>query len=165
MTARRSITAAEALAHFASEIRIDSIPPAVRDNAVLRVLDTIDCALAAREADFAPSVFDLVGEWGGRGPCSVIGSPARTTPPTAALANGCLAHGLDLGDTHAGSITHCSAVLVPVVLALGESERLDGRSAIAGLVAGYEAITRIGLAAPGRFSRGSRPIGAGRTRP
>lgn len=151
MPASRPTAVAETLAHFASELRPGSIPPAVRDNAVLRVLDTIGCALAAREADFAPSVFDLVGAWGGRGPCTVIGSPERTTPPTATLANGCLAHGLDFDDTHAGSITHASAVLVPVVLALGESERLDGRSAIAGLVAGYEAITRIGLAAPGRF--------------
>jgi len=65
MTARRPITATEALAHFASEIRIDSIPPAVRDNAVLRVLDTIGCALAARDADFAPSILGLAASPGG----------------------------------------------------------------------------------------------------
>ena len=53
--------------------------------------------------------------------------------------------------------THCSAVLVLVVLALGESERLDGRSALTALVAGCEAITRLGMAAPGRFhERGAR---------
>jgi 2-methylcitrate dehydratase PrpD len=111
----------------------------------------VGCALAAAEADFAPSLLDLVARWGGQGPCTVIGARASAPPPLAALANGCLAHGLDFDDTHAGSITHASAVLVPVVLALGEAEGLDGRSAVAALVAGYEAITRIGMAAPGRL--------------
>lgn len=144
-------TAAQALARFAARLDPEAIPVTVRDNAALRVLDTIGCALAASREELADPVLSLARQWGGGGPCVVIGSPLRATPPLAALANGCLAHGLDFDDTHSPSITHASAVLVPVILALGQSEGLDGRSALTALVAGYEAITRIGMAAPGRF--------------
>src|SRR5207244_4125429 len=64
---------------------------------------------------------------------------------------GTLAHGLDFDDTHAASITHASAVILPTVLALAEARDLDGRSAITAAVAGYEAITRLGMAASGAF--------------
>ncbi len=144
-------TAAQQLAAFTSELRFEDIPPAVRENASLRVLDTLGCALAARGEDFSAPVLGMLGSWGGAGGCTVWGSRLSASPPWAALANGCLAHGLDFDDTHAESVTHASAVLVPVVLALAESERLDARSVLTALVAGYEAITRLGMAAPGRF--------------
>src|SRR5262249_58406584 len=53
--------------------------------------------------------------------------------------------------THADSITHASAVILPTVWALAEARELDGRSTITAAVAGYEAITRLGMAASGLF--------------
>jgi 2-methylcitrate dehydratase PrpD len=144
-------TAAQQLAEFAAGLRFDDIPPAVRESAAVRVLDTLGCALAARGEDFTPPVLALIRSWGGAGDCTIWGSALTASPPLAALANGCLAHGLDFDDTHAESVTHASAVLVPTVLALAELEGLDGRAATTALVAGYEAITRLGAAAPGRF--------------
>jgi len=76
---------------------------------------------------------------------------ARDLAAFAALVNGALAHGLDYDDTHAASITHASAVVLPAVLALGEAARTDGRAVITAAVAGLEAITRLGMAAPGAF--------------
>jgi 2-methylcitrate dehydratase PrpD len=58
---------------------------------------------------------------------------------------------LDYDDTHAASITHASAVIVPTVLGVAEARDLDGRAAITAAVAGYEGITRIGMAASGVF--------------
>jgi 2-methylcitrate dehydratase PrpD len=144
-------TFAQTLAGFCAGLGPDDIPHEVRDNGALRVLDTVGCALAGSQAAFAPSVLGLAGRWGGGAPCTVVGSSLRASPPLAALVNGCLGHGLDFDDTHAPSITHASAVLVPVILALGEAERLDGRTALSALIAGYEAIARIGMAAPGQF--------------
>jgi 2-methylcitrate dehydratase PrpD len=69
----------------------------------------------------------------------------------AALANGALAHGLDFDDTHAASITHASAVVVPAVLALAERDGAPGRDVVRACIAGYEAIARLGMAAPGAF--------------
>ncbi len=143
--------AAKVLGEWAARLRAEDIPAAVRDNAALRVLDTIGCALAGAREEHAPSVLALASRWGGPGLSTVWGTTLTAAPPQAALANGALAHGLDFDDTHADSVCHASAVLVPAVLALAESERLGGRDALTALVAGYEAMIRIGMAAPGRF--------------
>lgn len=143
--------AAKVLGEWAARLRAEDIPAAVRDNAALRVLDTIGCALAGAREEHAPSVLALASRWGGPGLSTVWGTTLMAAPPQAALANGALAHGLDFDDTHADSVCHASAVLVPAVLALAESERLGGRDALTALVAGYEAMIRIGMAAPGRF--------------
>src|SRR5947208_4772824 len=142
---------AKTLGEWAACLRAEDMPAAVRDNAALRVLDTIGCALAGAREEHAPSVLALVSRWGGPGLSTIWGTTLTAAPPQAALANGALAHGLDFDDTHADSVCHASAVLVPTVLALAESERLDGRDALTALVAGYEAMIRIGMAAPGRF--------------
>ena len=143
--------AAKTLGEWAARLRAEDIPAAVRDNAALRVLDTIGCALAGAREEHAPSVLALASRWGGPGLSTVWGTTLRAAPPQAALANGALAHGLDFDDTHADSVCHASAVLVPAVLALAESERLSGRDALTALIVGYEAMIRIGMAAPGRF--------------
>jgi 2-methylcitrate dehydratase PrpD len=143
-------TSAEVLAEFTRGLRFDALPPEVGENVVLRVLDVLGIALASTSQDFAPSVLGLAEMWGGE-ECTVIGTKLRASAPLAVLANGTLAHGLDYDDTHAASICHASAVVVPTALALGESLRLDGRAVLTALVAGYETITRIGMAAPGQF--------------
>jgi 2-methylcitrate dehydratase PrpD len=81
----------------------------------------------------------------------VIGAKFPASVPLAILLNGTLAHGLDFDDTHAASVTHASAVVLPTVLALGESAGLDGRAVVTAAVAGYEAIARLGMAAPAAF--------------
>ena len=87
------------------------MPAAVRDNAALRVLDTIGCALAGAREEHTPSVLALASRWGGPGLCTIWGTPLTAAPPQAALANGALAHGLDFDDTHADSVCHASAAL------------------------------------------------------
>jgi 2-methylcitrate dehydratase PrpD len=143
--------AGRTLGEWAAPLRAEDIPAAVRADAALRVLDTIGCALAGAREEHAPSVMALASRWGGPGLSTIWGTTLKAAPPQAALANGALAHGLDFDDTHTDSVCHASAVLVPAVLALAESERLSGRDALTALVAGYEAMIRIGMAAPGRF--------------
>ncbi|MGH2667937.1 MAG: MmgE/PrpD family protein [bacterium] len=149
------MTLAERLATFTAGLAADDVPPAVVENVQLRVLDTLGIALASSTQDFAASVLGALDAWGTSGDCTVAGTKLAATPPLAALANGTLGHGLDFDDTHAASITHASAVVLPAVLAVGESQRADGRAVITAAVAGYEAIARLGMAAAGAFhSRG-----------
>src|SRR5215467_10916956 len=143
--------AGKVLAEWAARLRTDDIPAAVRDNAALRVLDTIGCALAGACLEHAPSVLALASRWGGPGLSTIWGTELRAAPPQAALANGALAHGLDYDDTHADSVCHVSAVLAPTVLALAESEKVPGREALTAFAAGSEGMIRVGMAAPGRF--------------
>jgi 2-methylcitrate dehydratase PrpD len=145
------MTLAERLAGFTASLTFDDLPPAVVDSVRLRVLDVLGIALAASGQDFVPALHAAFEAWHARGDCTVLGGKLGAPPPLAALANGTLAHGLDFDDTHAASITHASAVVLPAVLALAESEGADGRSAVTAAVAGYEAIARLGMAAPGAF--------------
>jgi 2-methylcitrate dehydratase PrpD len=119
------------------------------DNVPLRVLDTLGLALAGSRADFAAPFLALVAHE--HGPCTVLGTDRTASAPLAILTNGALAHGLDFDDTHAASITHASAVVLPTVLALGEARGLSGRAVITAAAAGYETIARIGMAASGEF--------------
>jgi 2-methylcitrate dehydratase PrpD len=143
------MTLAERLAGFTAALRFEALPTEVVDSVRLRVLDTLGLALAGSRADFAPALLAVVD--GEEGPCTVLGTDRTASTSLAILANGALAHGLDFDDTHAPSITHASAVVLPTVLALAEARRLDGRAVITAAVAGYEAIARIGMAASGAF--------------
>jgi 2-methylcitrate dehydratase PrpD len=143
------MTLAERLAGFAAGLRFEDVPADVAASTRLRTLDVLGLVLAACTYDFAAPLTAVAGD--GSGPCTIVGTSRTAAPADAALANGSLAHGLDFDDTHATSITHASAVIVPAALAVAESEGASGRDLITAAVAGYEAITRIGMAAPGAF--------------
>ena len=145
------MTLARRLADFTAALEFGAIPPEVVASARLRTLDILGIALAASTGETAPSVLGALEGWASAGECTVIGAKRTAAAPLAILANGSLAHSLDFDDTHAASITHASAVMVPVALALGEAGGLDGRSVITAIVAGYEAIARLGMAASGVF--------------
>lgn len=142
------MTLAERLAAFAAGLEFDRLPPDVVASVKLRTLDVLGLALAASTYEFAKAVTAAVSDGG---PCTILGTPRTGSAAAAALANGTLAHGLDFDDTHAASITHASAVVVPTALAMAESDGASGRDLIVAAAAGYEAITRIGMAAPGAF--------------
>jgi len=145
------VTLARRLADFTAALTFEALPEQVVASAKLRALDIVGIALAASTGETAPSILGALEGWGGAGDCTVFGSKRTATVPLAILANGSLAHSLDFDDTHAASITHASAVLVPVALALGEAGGLDGRAVITAAVAGYESIARLGMAASGVF--------------
>jgi 2-methylcitrate dehydratase PrpD len=145
------VTLARRLADFTAALEFDALPAEVVASARLRTLDILGIALAATTLETAPSILGALEGWGGSGDCTVFGTKQTATVPLAILANGSLAHSLDYDDTHAASITHASAVVVPVALALGEAAGLDGRAMITAAVAGYESIARLGMAASGVF--------------
>jgi 2-methylcitrate dehydratase PrpD len=145
------MTLARRLAEFAASLDLADVPAEVVDSVRMRTLDIVGIALAASTLETAPSILGALEGWGAAGDCTVVGAKRSAAAPLAILANGALAHSLDFDDTHAASITHASAVVVPVALALGEAGALDGRALVAAMVAGYESITRLGMAAPGAF--------------
>ncbi len=134
------------------------VPPDVRRLASLHLLDALGCGLAglASEGEAAPA--RVVARRRGREEASVLGLERRHPAADAALANGTLCHALDFDDTHAGAVAHLSTVVCPAALAAGEASGASGTRVLAAIVAGNEAIARIGLAAPGAFhARGFHP--------
>jgi 2-methylcitrate dehydratase PrpD len=85
--------------------------------------------------------------YGGQGRAVLIGSGGRASAATAGLVNGTSAHGYELDDTHEQSRSHPGAVVITAALAVGAERKSSGRDVLAAVVAGYEVMTRLGMAA------------------
>ncbi|MBI2880766.1 MAG: MmgE/PrpD family protein [Candidatus Tectomicrobia bacterium] len=144
-------TCSQRLAEWVSSLRYEDIPSQVVEKARLAFLDVLGIALASSGMDFGKDAIALAGDLGTGEEASVVGSDRRLPAPNAALANGTLAHGLDFDDTHAESIIHTSACVVPSALAATEACGAGGRDLLTAAVAGWEALIRIGLVCPGQF--------------
>jgi len=154
-------TLAEHLAAFICECPASAIPASVRDDAVLRVLDTIGVALLAYQLDGARTSVDVTNRMGGGSPSTIFGSSARTSAVAAAFANGSLAHWPDFDDTDSGSMLHPSSVIVPTALALAEELGSGGAACLDAMIVGAEVGIRIARCGQHKFqSRGYHATGA-----
>ena len=153
-----SAPAAARLAAFALELDHEQIPSEVRSAAKRHLLDALGCGLAALALGEGTAASEVAREFSGVPQATLIGSTERVPSPSAALGNGMLIHALDYDDTHAESIAHVSAVVVPAALAVAEARGADGCDLLTALVAANEVVTRIGGAASGEFhARGFHP--------
>jgi 2-methylcitrate dehydratase PrpD len=151
-------TAAQRIADWTAGLRYEDIPADVVGHAKLHLLDTLGCGLAAHATDVAGEGRTVMAEQGGEPQATVIGLDERLPAANAAFANAMLCHGLDFDDTHTGAVSHVSTVVAPAALAAGEALGASGGAAIVAIVAGNEAVCRIGMAASGRFhERGFHP--------
>jgi 2-methylcitrate dehydratase PrpD len=65
-------------------------------------------------------------------------------PARAALVNGTATHGIELDDIVPGAHVHPGAVVIPAALATAEQQGATGERLLAGVIAGYEAMARVG---------------------
>jgi 2-methylcitrate dehydratase PrpD len=147
------VSAAERLAAFAVGLRHDDVPRAVRQRAVLHVLDAIGCAYAASALGEGTEARSVAVAQGGAPEAAVIGTGERVPAVSAALANGTLMHALDYDDTHPGSICHITTVVAPAALATASATGASGRELVTAYIAGCETVARVGAAADGEFHR------------
>ena len=152
----------EALCQFSLTLEFAGIPPKVVHQTKLLILDFMGIALAACSTEIDPPLRAMAnaitGEIRGKGnascdlgPCSAIGEKNRIPAANAAFLNGALGHSLDFDDTHAKSIIHTAAPLVPAAFAGAEAFQKTGQDFIRACVAGFESEIRIRLVAPGKF--------------
>jgi 2-methylcitrate dehydratase PrpD len=152
VTTHRSDPPAATRAAFVASLRFDDLPAHVVLAAQRHMLDTLGVAIRGRaHANAQHALAAMSSVDGAAGRVAIWGSGARCSAPYAALVNGVAAHVLDYDDTHTDAIVHGSAILAPVVMALGEHLERHGRDAITAFVAGWEVAARIGLAARGSF--------------
>ena len=157
-----SSTPNEAMCQFSRDLEFADIPPEVVHQAKLLILDFWGIALAACSMEIDKPLRVMMNAITGRipglqktsyelGPCSAIAEKNRMPAPNAAFLNGALGHSLDFDDTHAKSIIHTAAPVVPAAFAGAEAFQKTGPDMIRACVAGFESEIRIGLAAPGKF--------------
>ena len=146
--------AALSLARFSAGLRFADLPPQVVESARRHLLDTFGVAIRGRaHGNASASLQALEGTDGAAGAIAVWGTGRRLAAGYAAMANGIAAHALDFDDTHTDSIVHGSAIIAPVVMALGESRNAGGEDLVCAFVAGWEAAARVGLASRGTFHK------------
>lgn len=142
---------AQELSKFATQLKLEEIPVAVRERAKLLILDGVGLGLASHAYDFASVALRGVAKVGGSGDCSVIGSALKLPVRDCALANGILIHGLDFDDTHLEAIVHPTAACLPCALSLSEHLDLSGADLLTAYIAGMETAVRLGMAVRGGF--------------
>jgi 2-methylcitrate dehydratase PrpD len=142
------------LAQFTHELRLDAIPMAVQQLARMHLADALGVALGGAAVPAHRHLLNqLHSEGGSQGPATVLGFAEGLPAPMAAMLNGLSIHSLEYDDTHMASIVHGSAVIVPTALAAAETRGLSLDEMICLIVAGWEALVRIGEASPGGFQR------------
>ena len=152
---------AEALAEFAAGVRPADLPSAVRQVAAERLVDTVGVILAAVGHPVPTAVLRATAPKRYEGSATVLGEPRTTTEESAALANGVMAHCLELDDEHHEMLGHPGAVCVPACLAVAETTGASGPDFLAAVVVSYEVACRVGMAfGPNTlYARGFHPTG------
>jgi len=145
------------LAEFAAGAALDALPPEIPRRAKAHVLDTLAGAIAAgNEPSTRALLRALDGALGDE--ATILGRASRTQAEVAALANGAMAHSLELDDDHRLATLHPGAVIVPAALAASEAAGASGERFLLAVILGYEVTCRVGEAFLGRqFYRGFHP--------
>ncbi len=132
-------------AHIASA-QWEDLPEAAREGARRVLLDAVGVTYAASGLSSEAAPFITLARANGAGPCSILGTAHRVQPLGAVLANGALAHAVDYEDAFDRAPAHPNASLVPVLLALAQSEApVDGRRLLTALAVGGDMACRIAL--------------------
>lgn len=137
-----------------------NLPPEVVDRAKYLLLDYLGVAGRGALSDSAVAARKMVAnlESAPKG-AVVIGTKQSASPPYAALLNGIAAHSIELDDVVNEASLHPGVTVMSAALAAGHMANCSGKRLIAGIVAGYEVVIRlgIGLDPSAHYARGFHP--------
>jgi 2-methylcitrate dehydratase PrpD len=139
------IRATKAIADFVVATGFDQIPEKAVDIAKLAMLDTLGTALAGAQEPAVDLITEYVRSISGKAEASAIARGFKTSAALAALINGTSGHVLDYDDASYSTLGHPTVVLLPAILALGETNRLSGAAIIEAYVLGFEVAAKIAL--------------------
>lgn len=124
--------------------RHEDLPPEAVYWCKVALMDTVGCMLAGAREDAPNLLRDTLTP--AAGDCLIFGTNQRVSSLDAAQINGTAAHALDFDNTAAQFAGHISAVLVPALIAAGETHGSSLRDLLLAHAVGYEAGCRIGRA-------------------
>lgn len=137
------------LADFAASLRYEDLPPSTSRYAALLLADTVGAGLHGSTTEVGRIVWEVATASAASGRAAVWGRAGRLAGEAAALVNGTQAHAYELDDYHPGAKLHPGSVVVPAAMAAAaQSPRpVHGRELVTALVAGYDVMIRVSLAA------------------
>jgi 2-methylcitrate dehydratase PrpD len=140
-------TSTALLAEFTRSIGTVEVPELARRRAQSAILDTLGVALVGLDDPAAIAARRYLEPSGTEGRTAAVwGTALRAGAAAAAWANGIAAHAQDYNAFDNRAFGDASAVLAPVVLALGERDGASGSRVVDAFVAGHEVATAVGAA-------------------
>ena len=134
------------LIEFAHALGSSPLPQPLIEQAKGCLLDALGCGLFGAGQPWGQIMSDEILAERSQGACTIYGHSRTTAAPQAALCNGTAIHGFELDDLIPSSIIHPGTIIVPAVVAAAESADATGERLLRGIVAGYEAMSRLSLA-------------------
>jgi len=135
------------LVEFIHALKLETLPPDVVQRARGVLLDSLGCTLFGSLQPWSKIMAEEVLSESPRGRSTIVGKKQTVAAPAAALCNGTATHGFELDDLLDEAIVHPGAIIVPAAIAAAESVDAPGSKLLLGIVAGYEVLNRVGLAA------------------
>ena len=135
----------------------------LRVQAAQFLLDWLGCALAGCATPSGRRFLDYAAD-AAAGPAWVVGGDGGRSAEVAALVNGALSHIVEMDDVHRESVLHPAAVVMPAALAAAHAAAyaatqapppplatrvpaaITGQDLLDAVIAGYEAMIRVGEA-------------------
>jgi 2-methylcitrate dehydratase PrpD len=111
------------------------------------LFDYAICAYSGTQQQASVSMLDWAIKSYVGGDSAVVGSARRLPAAVAALVNGTIAHSYELDDTHDATLSHPGSVVISAALSVASQRNSSGVEFLRAIVAGYECMTRLGLAA------------------
>ena len=136
------------LARYAAALRFEDLPAPVIQRAKDCIADTIATIAFGARLPWSRIILDYAARMGVGGKSRALDpGGARLRAPSAAFANGALAHAFELDNlTWPNSGVHPGATMFVPALAVAQERGIGGRELLTAFVAGAETMIRIGRA-------------------
>ncbi|GJL83830.1 MAG: hypothetical protein DHS20C01_34640 [marine bacterium B5-7] len=133
------------LTDFLTGLGFDSLDETTVNATCALCLDWLGSALAGSQAQPVVALAKFAQMMGPNdGEAQVLSGLSRSSAYFAALINAASSHVVEQDDLHNASVLHPATVVFPPLLALSQSQVIDGPTFITAAVAGYEAGIRVG---------------------
>jgi 2-methylcitrate dehydratase PrpD len=136
------------LAEYAAKLRYQDVPADVVQRAKDTVTDAVGTIVFGYDLPWSRIIVAHARRSGPGGKSRILGlGGPLVQAPSAAFANGALAHAFELDNlTKPGSGVHPGAILLSAGLAVAQERGLTGRDLLTAVIAGSEVMIRIGRA-------------------
>ena len=118
-------------------------------------MDELACAAFGQSRTAGQLAARYASATGGSGPCRILGTGVRTSPPYAAMANGTAGHANEVDGAHVVG-GHPGATIVHAATAIAEQRRTTGAELLNAVILGYDVGNRLIRACGGVFGVKSR---------
>jgi 2-methylcitrate dehydratase PrpD len=145
------LSLSEQLAAWYEGLRYEDLPDDIIVNTRLRILDVIGLSITGSQLEYGPMAHKAALDIGGKPEAHIIGYGDHIGAPSAAMANGLMAHCLEFDDTHNETLVHASVTSATAALAAGELAGTNGKDIVTAVAGANEIACRLGSVTPGQL--------------